>query len=182
VNPPLEFERLEPRLQAALQRIQLVALDVDGTLTDGGIYYGPAGVEVQRFDVRDGLGLVRLKQAGFKLAFITGRGCPATARRARELEIDRYLPQCGPKDLALERLQAELELDPAATLAVGDDLPDLPLFARAGLCACPADAESRVRSAAQIKLSRPGGHGAVRELCELLLAAREQRAPRGAAR
>jgi 3-deoxy-D-manno-octulosonate 8-phosphate phosphatase (KDO 8-P phosphatase) len=161
------------QLAARLGAIRLLALDVDGTLTDGGIYYGPSGVEVQRFDVRDGLGLVMLRRAGVRLVMITGRGCPATARRARELGFDRYVPQSGPKDQVLAGLQTELGIAPEETLAMGDDLPDLPLFARAGFKACPSDATLAVRAVADWISTRPGGHGAVRELCDLLLASRE---------
>lgn len=172
---------LSDALRARLAAIRLVALDVDGTLTDGGIYYGPSGIEVQRYDVRDGLGLVLLRRRGLRLAMITGRGCPATARRARELGFDRYVPQAGSKDQVLAGIQAELGIAPAETLAMGDDLPDLPMFSRAGIKACPSDATQVVLQAADWVSSRPGGHGAVRELCDLLLAAGAEQ-PSGGAR
>ena len=150
---------------------ELLALDVDGTLTDGAVAY-VGEEELQRFCVRDGLGLVLLARAGVTVAWITGRGCAATERRARELGVDRLVAHAGPKDEALAALQAELGVPPARTVAMGDDLPDLPLFARAGFTACPADAAAEVRAAADLVATARGGHGAVRELAEARLRAR----------
>ena len=153
----------------ALRDARLVALDVDGTLTDGVIAY-VEGFELQRFCVHDGQGLVWLRELGVAVAWITGRGCAATRRRADELGV-RLFERCGPKAAVLERVQAELGLAPERTIAMGDDLPDLALATRAALFACPADARPEVRARAQLVTRAAGGRGAVRELAELVLRA-----------
>lgn len=166
-------------IEERLARVRLVVLDVDGTLTDGAIVYGGAVggtgdgvVEWQRFCVRDGYGLVRLREAGVRVAWITGRGCRATEHRAAELRVDALVVRSGPKAAALARVQEELGVAPAETLAMGDDLPDLALFERAAVAACPSDAVAEVRAAAHLVTRARGGHGAVREVCERVLAAR----------
>lgn len=153
------------RLAAA----RLVALDVDGVLTDGRIVYGGTD-EVQRFDVRDGQGLVWLRDAGVRVVWITGRGCLATERRAQELGVLLVTGVASKRD-RLRRVQESLDVPPDETVAMGDDLPDLGLAARAGLFAAPADARREVRERAHLVTAAPGGRGAVRELCEAVLAA-----------
>jgi len=157
-------------LDARLAQIRLVVLDVDGTLTDGAIWYGD-GPEMQRFDVRDGYALARLKGAGIRHVWITGRGCAATERRAFELGVASLVQHVGSKREALEKVQGRMGFTPEQTLAMGDDLPDLGLFERAGVCACPADAAQEVRAKSDLVSARPGGHGAVREVLERLLRA-----------
>lgn len=166
-------------LDARLREIRLVVLDVDGTLTDGGIWYGD-GPELQRFDVRDGYALGRLKAAGVRQVWITGRGCAATERRAFELGVSSLLQHVSSKREALEKVQRRLELAPEVTLAMGDDLPDLGLFELAGVRACPSDAAAQVRAKSDIVATRPGGHGAVREVLERLLRAQNQWPDEGA--
>ena len=161
-------------LEGAFRRAKLLVLDVDGTLTDGRIVYfdhGSGVGELLAFDVRDGLGLQALRRCGVEVVLVTGRGSPALARRADELGL-RVLSRISDKRAALERLQAELGATPAETLAMGDDLPDLGL---AGLCAvfaAPADAVDAVKARAGFVAGRAGGRGAVRELCDLVVAAR----------
>lgn len=162
---------LDPALDPLLAGIRLAVFDVDGTLTDGGVVHGAAS-EVQRFSVRDGQGLAWLREAGVELAWISGRGCAATERRARELGVGHLFLRQGPKGAVLATLQTELGLGPEATLAMGDDLPDLALFARAAVRACPADAAPELVERANLVATLRGGHGAVREVCEALLVAR----------
>ena len=149
---------------------------MDGTLTDGQVTYAgnaeEANLELQSFCVRDGQGLVWLRRAGIQVVWITGRGCAATRRRAQELGIVRLVEKSGPKDGILEGIQNELSLGPDRTLAMGDDLPDLRLFARAAVSAAPADAMASVLAAADLHTRAPGGRGAVREICDQLLDAR----------
>jgi 3-deoxy-D-manno-octulosonate 8-phosphate phosphatase (KDO 8-P phosphatase) len=162
------------RLDAAFQRAKLLVLDVDGTLTDGRIsYFDHAGGvgELLSFDVRDGLGLQSLLREGIVVVLVTGRGSPALERRAGELKL-RLLQRVADKRAALESLQAELGVAPAETLAMGDDLPDLGLAERAAAFVAPRDAVDEVRARAQLVVSRDAGRGAVRELCERVLAAR----------
>ena len=159
-------------LIARLAKVRLVALDVDGTLTDGTVIYGDDGQEV-RFDVRDGQGIVWLaRNLELEVAWITGRGCPAVERRAKELGVRHLFMHAGPKDEILAELQTQLGLEPDQTLAMGDDLPDLKLRAQAGLFCAPLDARPEVRAAADWVTEAPGGRGAVREVAEELLRAR----------
>lgn len=158
-------------LAARLARVRLFALDVDGTLTDGGVVY-VGGEELQRFCVRDGQGLAWLRRAGVALAWISGRGCEATRRRAEELGVEHVALRCKDKRAALRAIQGELGCGPEETLAMGDDLPDLALAAGAATFAAPADARPEVRRAAHLVTTDPAGHGAVREVCERVLRAR----------
>ena len=165
------LQGLDPHLVRTLSGVQLLALDVDGTLTDGGVRY--AGDQEQMvFDVHDGQGLAWVRRVlGVRVALLTGRGCEATERRARELGIEAYRPRCGPKDVALAAVQEELGVQPDATLAMGDDLPDLAMARRAGLFVAPASARPEVRLRAQVVTRASAGHGAVRDVCDWLLAA-----------
>ncbi|MBL8863628.1 MAG: HAD hydrolase family protein [Planctomycetes bacterium] len=166
-------ERLE-----VLRRARLLALDVDGTLTDGSIVLtGPAEgaarpAEIQRFDVRDGIALRWLADAGLELAWISGRGTAVTAARGAELGVRHVLLRVARKSDELGRLQSQLGIDPSETIAMGDDLPDLRLRARAGFFAAPADARAEVRARADLVTTAAGGRGAVRELAEVILRAR----------
>jgi|SRR5687768_17230876 len=162
---------LEAELQARLRSVRLVVLDVDGVLTDGRVVHTGAG-EVQVFDVRDGLGVKLLQREGVTVAWISGRGCPATQMRAAELGVRELYLRSGPKGEALAALQARLGVGPEETVAMGDDLPDLGLAARAGLFAAPADAHPDVLARAHLVCSARGGRGAVRELAEAILRAR----------
>lgn len=157
-------------LRARLAPVRLVALDVDGVLTDGAVVYAGAR-EVQRFHVHDGTGLRWLLEAGLALAWISGRGCAATERRARELGVHELHLRAGPKDGVLAEVQQRLGIPPEHTLAMGDDWPDLGLAARAAVFACPADARPEIRRRAAWITRAGGGQGAVRELAEGLLAA-----------
>lgn len=150
--------------------IRLLVLDVDGVLTDRGLYYGPAGEALKRFDVRDGLGIRLLQKAGVTVAIISGRGSEALAARARDLDIAELHMAVGDKGEVLARLATRLGLGRAEMAAMGDDLPDLPLFAGVGLRIAPADAEPEILAAADHVTARPGGHGAVRDAAHHILA------------
>lgn len=152
--------------------IRLLVLDVDGVMTDGRIYLGGRGEEIKVFDVRDGYGLKRLMAAGVEVAVITGRSSEALERRACEIGIREVHQGVEDKGALLDRLLFERDLRADAVCCVGDDLPDLPLLQRAGLGVAVADAAVEVRDAAAVITKRRGGRGAVREVCELILAAR----------
>lgn len=156
---------------AAPSRIRLLVLDVDGTLTDGSILLGPDGQEWKRFCVRDGLGIVMWKRAGGMVAIITGRHSEALAHRARELGIDHVHQSAQDKVRALEAVLSATGCMPHEAVAIGDDLPDLPLFRAVAFGIAPADAAPEVRAAARHVMRSQGGHGAVREAVELLLRA-----------
>ncbi len=157
--------------RTALEGIRLLALDVDGTLTDGAVRLG-AGGEGQNFCVRDGQGLVYLRRAGVVVAWISGRGCAATRERAAGLGIEELHLKVGPKGEVLEEIQTRLGIAPQETFAMGDDIPDLALTRGARLFAAPADAVEEVRAAADWVSPARAGHGAVRQVCEVLLKAR----------
>jgi 3-deoxy-D-manno-octulosonate 8-phosphate phosphatase (KDO 8-P phosphatase) len=149
-------------------------LDVDGVLTDGRIAYdayGPAG-ERQFFHVHDGIALRWLQRAGVAVAWISGRGCPATEARAHELEIEELHTKVESKRAVLEDIQARRGVGVPETVAMGDDLPDLALVSCVELFAAPADARPEVRARAHWVSASRGGAGAVRDLCERILRAK----------
>lgn len=159
------------------RRVRLVVMDVDGVLTDAGVYMGrlPDGTEVElkRFDIQDGLGVKLLKWAGIPVAFVSGRVSAATGLRARELGVDDCLQDAGARKVPLVEGLLErhgVAWDEVAMLA--DDLPDLPVFTRVGLPVAVANAQPEVLERAAWCTSAPGGRGAVREFCRALLVAR----------
>ena len=157
------------------KRIRLVGLDVDGTMTDGGLYIGgPDGkpVELKRFDIQDGMGMKLLQRAGIKLALITGRAGDAAQRRAEELEVDEFIISGKHKLPAFETMLAKHGVTWEQTAFVGDDLIDIPLLHRAALPVAVAYAVPEVQDPCLLTHERRGGHGAVREFVELLLKAR----------
>lgn len=152
--------------------VRLLALDVDGVLTDGRIYYGNDGEELKAFNIKDGLGIKLLQSAGVEVAIITGRQSNIVARRARELGIDRVVQGREDKRDALLELCRERELQLQDCAYMGDDLPDLGAINSAGLGMTVADASAAVSRAADWRSSFNGGCGAVREACEYILSAR----------
>jgi 3-deoxy-D-manno-octulosonate 8-phosphate phosphatase (KDO 8-P phosphatase) len=158
--------------------VLLLVLDVDGVLTDGRLYFGPRGESLKVFHVRDGLGLVQLRRAGFAVAVISGRRSPMVTVRCRELGIAHVHQGVADKIAVLTRLCARLKITPAECACIGDDLPDLPLMRAVAHSFAVADAHPQVLRAAGHVTRLPGGAGAVREVCDLLLAA-GRRAPRG---
>ncbi|MBI3182705.1 MAG: HAD family hydrolase [Myxococcales bacterium] len=158
-------------LLSLARSVELVVLDVDGVLTDGSLYYGPRGEALKRFDVRDGHGAVLARLTGLKVAVLTARKSRAVEVRARELGLAKVMQGHKDKRAGLERLLAELSVRPQACAYMGDDVNDLSPMALAGLPACPADAALEVRQEALFIARLPGGHGAARELIELILKA-----------
>ncbi|MEQ8661475.1 MAG: HAD hydrolase family protein [Gammaproteobacteria bacterium] len=152
--------------------IELAVFDVDGVLTDGRIILGPGGEEYKAFDVRDGLGMVRLRNAGVVLAIITGRSSAVVTARMRELGIGLVHQGVADKGACLATLQETLAIPVTGTCYLGDDLPDLAPMAQAGLAVAVGDACPEVRARADWTTRATGGRGAARELCELILAAR----------
>ena len=158
------------------RRIRLVIFDVDGVLTDAGVYLGHTStgdaMEVKRFDIQDGLGLQLLQYAGVDVGIVSGRVSPANALRADELRVAYREGPHGHKLEAAESLMAEKGVDWAEVAVLCDDLPDLPLLRRAALPVAVANAVPEVRTLAQWQTERSGGRGAAREFCEALLRAR----------
>lgn len=143
-------------------------MDVDGTLTDGGIYMG-AGGEFKRFDVRDGLGIVKLRESGVKIAIVSGRASDATGARARDLGIDIVENGTHDKLGSLERIARELGIARDEVAYIGDDTPDVECIEWAGLGMAVADANEDAHSAADWTSAHAGGRGAVREAAEHIL-------------
>lgn len=153
------------------RRVRLLVLDVDGVLTDGRLYITASGEEFKVFHVRDGAGIVAVQRAGIAVAIISGRNSAAVSRRAEELGIRHVRQGVADKAAVLRTLLGELGVAAEETACVGDDTPDLPMLAAAGLAIAVADAHPEVRSAAHWVTRVDGGCGAVRETCDLLLSA-----------
>ena len=155
-----------------LAELRLVAFDVDGVFTDGRFYLSDEGVETKAFNTQDGFGIRRLIDAGFEVAVISGRLSAATAKRMAELGIRHVVLGSSDKVAAFDELIADLGLDAAECAYAGDDIPDLPLLERVGYSIAVANAVEAVRDFCDYTTMAAGGHGAVREICDLVLAAR----------
>ncbi len=158
-------------LESRAARIKLMVFDVDGVMTDGGLWYGPHGEVFKRFDVKDGHALVLARLTGLPAAILTARTSEIVAVRAAELKLAKVMQGKKEKGPAFAELCVELGVAPAECSYMGDDVNDLAPLRQAGLAACPADAAPEVREAAHFVAPSRGGHGAVRELCELVMKA-----------
>jgi 3-deoxy-D-manno-octulosonate 8-phosphate phosphatase (KDO 8-P phosphatase) len=156
--------------------IRLVAMDVDGVLTEGGIFLGSAGdaeLEFKRYDIQDGMGLHLLRMAGIRAAILTGRESSSVRMRARELGIEDCLQDRKARKLpAFRELCRRRGIAPEDAAFIGDDLPDLGILRIVGMPVAVGNAVEEVKAASVVRLTRNGGHGAVREFVELLLKAR----------
>ena len=164
-------------IDSALARsIRLVALDVDGVLTDGGIYLGDVDgrrMEFKRYDIQDGLGIRFLRDAGLRVAIATGRVSESVRLRGEELEVDDLAQDAQARKLpAFLRICERLGVTPAECAFLGDDFPDLAILRVVGLPVAVGNAVPEVRRVCAVQLARHGGRGAVREFAEQLLAAR----------
>jgi len=165
-----EWQALLPRAK----QIKLLLLDVDGVLTDGTIVYTEAGGESKGFNTQDGFGLRMLQDSGVDVGLITARTSEAVRRRAGDLGFAHIYQGRKDKNAVYEEILTTTGLRPLHTAYMGDDWLDLPLLARVGLSAAPADGVAEVRQRVDYVCARNGGHGAVRELCELILEGRGQ--------
>lgn len=154
-----------------LRQVELLILDVDGVMTDGRLYYGNGGEVFKVFNVQDGHAIKSLIRFGVRVAIISGRSSPAVSARAAELGIRPVYQGCEDKLLALETLERATGIPAHAMAHMGDDLPDLALFDEVGLAAAPGNAHPEVLERADWISAYDGGAGAVRELCEALMAA-----------
>ena len=161
-----------PALRERLAAVRLLAMDVDGVLTDGTLYYGADGEALKGFHVRDGLGVRLLRDAGVTLAVISARASAPLVRRVQDLKIEHARFGVEHKGEALDRLRLEQGLDRAEVAFVGDDLIDLPAMRCAGLAITVADGHALVKQQADWVTEAAGGRGAVREIADALLAAR----------
>ena len=156
-------------IENRLKQIKMVLLDVDGVLPSGEIIYSDSGDQIKIFDVKDGVGIRLLKEAGIKVGIITGRKGRALHHRCQNLGIDVVFDGIRNKDQALEKIAALTGIDAQAIAFVGDDLPDLPVMKRVGLAVAVADAHEIIRQRAHIVTRAKGGRGAVREISETIL-------------
>lgn len=152
-----------------LNDIKLLILDVDGVLSDGQLYFSNNGEEIKAFHAKDGLGIHMLRNNGVEVALITGRKSTIVARRARELGIELVYQGRLNKLAAYEDCISKLGLEPHQVAYMGDDIIDVPVMKRVGFGFAPADAMSHAIDVADVVTKRLGGHGAVREVCELIL-------------
>lgn len=154
----------------AANGIRLVAFDVDGVFTDGRFYLSDDGVETKAFSTQDGFGIRQLLDAGVHVAIISGRPSRAVEMRMNELRVPHVYLACKDKIAAFDELLGKLKLTADQCAYVGDDLPDLPLLRKVGFSVAVANAVEAVRSSCDYTTTAPGGNGAVREVCELVLA------------
>jgi 3-deoxy-D-manno-octulosonate 8-phosphate phosphatase (KDO 8-P phosphatase) len=152
-----------------LKQIKLLAMDVDGVLTDGTITIGSDGTEFKTFNLLDGHGIKMWRRAGLKTALISGRESAVTKQRAKEMEIDFVYQPCQKKLEGFEKLLADSKLEPKNIAYIGDDVLDIPLVKRAGFGIAVANAVDELKSCAHYTTSRNGGNGAVREVVEYIL-------------
>lgn len=168
------MQELSSDMQERAHGIKLLLIDCDGVLTDGRLYFGPSGEELKVFHVRDGQGLVSWHAAGFRSGIISGRDSPIVKLRARQLGIEFVMQSCSDKAAGFNSLVAEAGVKPEEAAFVGDDTPDLAAMRLAGLSIAVADASEDVRAAADYVTKKRGGHGAVREAVDMLLALTDQ--------
>jgi 3-deoxy-D-manno-octulosonate 8-phosphate phosphatase (KDO 8-P phosphatase) len=159
----------DPLLLEKAGRIRLLALDVDGVLTDGKLYFDNSGNELKAFCTRDGLGMKGLQQFGIRLAIITGRTSTIVTRRAEELGVNFVYQGQSDKLDTFHLMLRESGVEAAEICYAGDDWVDIPLLDRAGLAVTVADADPLVKTRVHWVTTLSGGHGAVREICDLIL-------------
>lgn len=152
-----------------MEHVKLIIFDVDGTMTDGGMYYTADGEVMKRFQVKDGMGIVLLKKAGFKIALMTSENSPIAAARANKLGADATILGCHNKTDAVLLLAEEMGLEMKEIAFMGDDVNDLHAMDLVGYSACPADAVDAIKHIADYICQANGGNGAVREFAETIL-------------
>lgn len=158
-------------MKNAFKKIKVVAMDVDGVLTDGRIIIDSNGVETKNFDVQDGFGIVFLHKCGIKTAIISARESGVVAHRAKDLKIDKVYVGVYPKISAYESMLKEFKVRDEEVCFIGDDLADLKVMRRCGFSVAVANAVFEVKQIADYVTVKKGGHGAVREIVELILQA-----------
>lgn len=168
-----ESGRLNVTLMSRLRKIKLLVLDVDGVLTDAGMYYGEGGEELKKFNTRDGKGIELIRNAGIKTAFITSEHTMLVERRAKNLKIDFIFRGVSDKVEVLKRLMADNSMAPGDVVYIGDDVNDVDAMKEVGFSATPADGARANKAIATYVCKTKGGQGCVREICDLLVEARK---------
>ena len=162
----------EQQFMERLAGLKLLSLDTDGVLTDGGLYYTDDGAELRKFNVKDGMGIKRAQKSGVKIAIITSSLTPAIAHRGQRLGVDYVQLECEDKLASIVEICDSLGIDLNQVGHVGDDLNDLPVLAAVGCPMSVADATTEAISAAVYVTKKKGGDGAVREICDLIVTAK----------
>lgn len=164
---------MSPDLRRRAEQLEWLLLDVDGVLTDGTIFMSGRGETIKAFNVKDGLGIKIARQVGLKVGILSARRSPALERRAAELGVDALMVGQEDKATAFDRFLDQQSISPGRVAFIGDDLNDLAVLGRCGLSFAPADAAEEVRALAHVVVSAPGGRGAVRQMIEHVLEARD---------
>jgi 3-deoxy-D-manno-octulosonate 8-phosphate phosphatase (KDO 8-P phosphatase) len=160
---------LKPDFAVRAKQLRVLIFDVDGVMTDGGLWFGPAGEALKRFHVRDGLGMVSALQHGFKTAILSGRNSLHVAERAKELRIAQVMQGCADKKAGLAQLLQAFSVDAAQCAFMGDDVNDLEALAQVGIAACPRNAVQVVQARCHFISSLTGGDGCVREFIDTVI-------------
>lgn len=150
-------------------KIKYLVIDVDGTMTDAGVYYDEHGNELKKFSTKDGAGFFAAHGAGMKIIVLTGRECAATTRRMTEMKVDYLIQNCRDKVAYLKQFMAEEQITGEQIGYLGDDLNDLPAMGLCGFVGCPEDSCVEVKQRADYVSSIKGGHGAMRDIIEHML-------------
>lgn len=161
-------------LETRLRSIQLLVLDIDGTLTDGGMYYSAEGDVLKRFYVQDGMGITLLQRAGIEVAFLTSENSPIVTARAKKLGIKHVILGCRAKQQALMELAQKLNFTLEQIAYMGDDVNDEAPMSLVGVSSCPSDAVPLIQELVHYKCKKKGGNGAVREFIEQILKAQRK--------
>ncbi len=166
----------KPPSRKVLRAIRLLLLDVDGVMTDGGIYFSERGDEFKKFNIHDGYGIAELQKSGVQVGILTGRTSQLVVRRAQELGITEIHQNAKNKLDVYEDIKRRKSVADTEVAYIGDDEPDLPVMQKVGFAACPSNAVPAVRKQADFVCKSRGGEGAVREVVDLILGSRS--APR----
>jgi 3-deoxy-D-manno-octulosonate 8-phosphate phosphatase (KDO 8-P phosphatase) len=166
-----------PDVRARARKIRLVAMDVDGVLTDAGMYYTESGDELKKFNTRDGMGVALVREAGLKTAILTRESTRLVERRGAKLRIDHIFVGVTDKLTCMRTLLGELGLTLEQVAYIGDDVNDYELLCNVGLAVAVRDASRLPKSVAHLVTEAKGGEGAVRELCEIILEAQHEQPP-----
>ena len=162
-------------LNVKLSKIKAIVIDIDGTMTDGSMYYDMRGEVFKRFNVKDGMGLTLLKKAGFLTAFLTSESTPINDKRAEKLKIDIVIQGSRNKSEDVELIAKRFDIGLSEIAYIGDDVNDLHAMKLCGFSACPNDSYHLIKNNVDYICVYNGGHGAVRELCEMILLANNKK-------
>lgn len=161
-------------LKSKLKKVKLLVMDIDGTLTDGAMYYSQNGEELKRFSTRDGMGITLLHKSEIKTAILTSENSQIAQKRGEKLKINKIILNSKDKSNALISLSEHFSISLAEIAYIGDDVNDLHAMKMAGVSICPSDAVEEIKKVSDYISIYAGGNGAVRELCEMILKSQDK--------